>query len=116
MPTTASRAITARTVQPKTDIARTTGAEPSDRGSSEPLDDGGVGETAALAHRLQSVPAAGALEIVQQRGHEPRARATEWMTERDGAAVHVDAVHVGVVLLGPREDHRGERLVDLHEV
>src|SRR5262245_49047192 len=43
-------------------------------GSAEALDDGGVGHAAALAHGLQSVTAAGALELVEQRGQELGAR------------------------------------------
>ena len=39
--------------------------------SVEPLDDGGVGHAAALAHREQAVAAAGALELVEQRGQQP---------------------------------------------
>src|SRR6202046_5406221 len=38
--------------------------------SSEALDDRGVGLAAALAHRLQAVPAADALELMQQLGHQ----------------------------------------------
>src|ERR1700686_1885762 len=37
---------------------------------AEALDDGGVGLPAALAHRLQAVAAAGAFELVEERGHE----------------------------------------------
>src|SRR5262245_54193644 len=116
MPTIANSATTTRTVQPRADIARITDGSPCDRGSSEPFGDGGVGEAGALAHRLQAVTAAGALELVEQRGHEPRAGAAERVPERDRTAVHVDALHVGVVLLRPREDDRRERLVDLDEV
>src|SRR6476659_6549528 len=112
----AKSATTTRTVQPRADIARITAAAPCDPGSSEPFDDGGVGETAALAHRLQAVAAAGALELVEQRGHETRTGAAERVAERDRAAVHVHTLHVGVVLLRPREDDGCERLVDLDEV
>ena len=45
------------------------------RGELQALDDGGVGHAAALAHRLQAVAAAGALELVEQRRHEAGARA-----------------------------------------
>ena len=47
---------------------RTTGAV--GRLLAETLDDRGVGESAALAHRDQSVAAAGALELVEQGRHE----------------------------------------------
>ena len=38
------------------------------------------------------------------------------MTESDGSTVDVDLGEVGVVLLLPRQDDRGEGLVDLDEV
>ena len=60
------------------------------RRQPEALDDRGVGHAAALAHGLQAVAAAGALELVEQRGHEPGARAAERVAEGDGAAVDVD--------------------------
>ena len=82
----------------------------------EAFDDGRVGHAAALAHRLQTVAAAGALELVEQRGHQASAGAAERMAERDRAAVDVDLAHVGVQLLLPREHDRGERLVDLDQV
>src|SRR5688572_19940328 len=49
--------------------------EPSEGGFSpgsplEPLDDRDVGLPAALAHGLEAVAAAGALELVEQGGHE----------------------------------------------
>src|SRR5437867_2978398 len=56
---------------------------------AEPLDDRRVGHAPALAHRLQAVAAAGALELVEQGGHELGAGAAERVAEGDGAAVHV---------------------------
>src|SRR5207237_204929 len=38
----------------------------------DPLDDRGVGLTAALAHGLQAEPAPGALQLVDQLGHQDR--------------------------------------------
>ena len=38
------------------------------------------------------------------------------MPQRDGAAVDVDLVHVGLVHLGPAQHHRREGLVDLDDV
>src|SRR3977135_3878765 len=38
--------------------------------TSHPLDDGGVGHAAALAHRLQTIPPAALLQGVDQRGHD----------------------------------------------
>ncbi len=57
--------------------------------SAYPLDDGGIGLPAALAHGLQAEPAAGALEFVQQLGHQGRAGGTQRMAERDRATVGV---------------------------
>src|SRR3954468_21203789 len=86
------------------------------RGLGQALDDGGVGLAAALAHRLQAVAAAGALELVQERRHQPGPGRPQRVAERDRAAVHVDLGQVGAGLLLPREHHRRERLVDLDEV
>ena len=92
--------------------SRRVGRNPWARGAlrrrcdTQPLDDGGVGHAAALAHRLQAVAAAGALELVEQRGHELGAGAAERVTEGDRAAVDVHLAHVGVVLLLPREHDR----------
>ena len=57
---------------------------------------------AALAHHLQAVAAAGALEFVEQRRHQLGARAAERVAEGDGATVDVHLVHVGAGLLLPR--------------
>src|SRR5579885_913805 len=55
--------------------------------SVEPLDDRAGAEAAAAAHRLQAVAAAAALQLVQQRGHQPGAGAAERVAQRDRAAV-----------------------------
>src|ERR1700674_3534286 len=68
-----------------------------------PFDDRCVGHAAAFAHGLQAEATAAALELVDQSGHEPRARAAERVTDGYGAAVDVHLAHVGVVLLLPRE-------------
>src|SRR5947199_1516119 len=73
------------------------------------LDDGGVGHPAALAHGLQAEAPAAALELVEEGRHEAGARAAQGVTQGDGAAVDVDLLHVGVVLLLPRQHDRGER-------
>jgi len=54
------------------------------------LDDRDVGGAAALAHRLQSVATAGALQRVQHRGEQLGACRTEGVTERDRAAAGID--------------------------
>ena len=68
------------------------------------------------SHMVCRPQRARALELAEQRRHEPRTRAAERVTEGDRAAVHVDLLHVGVVLLRPREHHRSERLVDLDQI
>ena len=55
----------------------------------QPLDNGGVGHSAALTHRLQPVRATALFERVDQRGHDPRTAGTERVTNSDGAAVYV---------------------------
>src|SRR5688500_5338959 len=72
----------------------------------DPFDDGGVGHAAAFAHGLEAVAATGALELVEQGGEQLGARAAERVTEGDGAAVHVHALHVGLELLLPCEHDR----------
>src|SRR5438132_13651226 len=84
--------------------------------SGEPLDDGHVRLAAAFAHGLQAVASSAPLELVQERGHEPRARRPDRMTEGDRAAVDVDPPEVGVELALPGEHHRGKGFVDLEEI
>src|SRR3954471_22190441 len=84
--------------------------------SAQALDDRGVGHAAALAHRLETPAAAGALELVEQGGHQPATRAAERVPERDRAAIHVHLLHVRAVLLLPGQDDGRERLVDLDQV
>ena len=55
----------------------------------DPLDDRRVGLPAALAHGLQAEPAAAALELVDELGHQDRARRPERVAERDGPAVGI---------------------------
>src|SRR5262244_4415720 len=60
----------------------------------EPLDDRADPLPEANAHGLESVALLAALELVEQRGHEPRPRAAEWVAEGNGPAIDVDALHV----------------------
>src|SRR5262249_62086254 len=91
-------------------------APPSRTALLQPFDDRRDPLTEADAHRLQTKALVGPLEVVQQRGHELGAGAAERMTERDGAAVDVDAAHVWMQLALPRQDDRRERLADLDEI
>src|ERR1700727_3561256 len=83
---------------------------------AQTLDDGGVRLAATLAHGLQPIPGAGALHLVEQRGHEPSTGATSGMADSHRPAVDIDLGHVGVMLLLPGQDKRRERLVDLDHV
>src|SRR4051812_32188866 len=80
------------------------------------LDDRARPEPTTAAHRHEADRLVGALELVQQRRDEARARGAERVPERDRAAVHVHAVHVRVELAAPGGDDRREGLVDLDEV
>ena len=71
---------------------------------------------ATAAHRHQGVFLVGARELVHGLGEQHGAGAAERVTEGDGAAVGVHRRHVGLELLLPGEDHRGEGLVDLDQV
>src|SRR5712691_5375692 len=82
----------------------------------QPLDDRPDPLPEADAHRLQAVALLRPLQLVEQRGHEPAARAAEGMAEGDGPAVDVDPVHVRVQLALPGQHHGGKRFVDLEEI
>src|SRR2546428_1248017 len=87
---------------------------------AEALDDGGVGHATALAHRLEAVAGAAALQLVQHRGHELGPGRSQRVADRDGATVRVDVVveplFVDAELSLPRQHDRGEGFVDLHHV
>src|SRR5438105_2693799 len=82
----------------------------------QPFDDGDVGLAAALAHGLQAVAAAGALELVEQGRHQTHAGGAQGMAEGDGAAVDIDLGQVGARLPLPGQHARGEGRVDLDQV
>jgi hypothetical protein len=56
---------------------------------AEPLDDGGVGHPAALAHRLQPIPTAALFERIDECGHDAGTASVQRVTDRDGPAVGV---------------------------
>src|SRR5690606_21255212 len=97
-------------------VRRSSPKASDDEALAQALDDGGVGQAAALAHGLEAVPAAGALELVEEGGGGRGAGAAVRVAEGDGAAVDVDLLHVRVELLLPGEDHGGEGLVALDQV
>src|SRR5687768_519164 len=74
---------------------------------AQALDDGGVGQAAALAHGLQAEALPVLLQRVQHGGHETRARSTQRVTQGDGAAARVHAVQIHADLLLPGGDDRG---------
>src|SRR4051794_11089618 len=85
-------------------------------GTSVAAEEGAGAEAATAAHGDDGVLSVGALQLVDGFGGEDGAGAAERVTERDGAAVGVDALHVALVRELPREHDRRERLVDLDDV
>src|SRR5690349_13108525 len=79
----------------------------------QPLEDRDVGLAAALAHDLEAVAAAGALELVEQGGHQAGAGGADRVAEGDAAAVDVDLLVRDVELLHPGEHDGREGLVAL---
>src|SRR5215472_14725199 len=84
--------------------------------SSKALDDAGGGHGAASTHRDQGGGRVTPFQLVQGGGEQAGAGAAHRVAERDGAAVDVDLVRVGLVHAQPGQHHRGERLVDLEQV
>src|SRR5215208_92783 len=82
----------------------------------DPLNQRSGAQPAPAAHRHEAGLLVGALELVQQRGHQAGAGGAQRMPEGDGTAVDVHAVHVRVELTAPGGDHGGEGLVDLDQV
>ena len=68
---------------------------------AESLDDGGVGHPAALAHRLQAVPAAALLESIHKCGHDAGTTRARWMSDRDRPAVDVGLGQIRSGVMGP---------------
>ena len=60
-------------------------AEFSRRGSLDQLNDGRIGHAAALTHRLQAVADAIALHLMNQGRHQPGARGSQRVTQRNGS-------------------------------
>jgi len=71
---------------------------------------------AADAHGHEAVFRFAALELGQQGCGELGAGAAQWMTERDGAAIDVDALGIDAERLDDGERLRGEGLVELDHV
>ena len=77
----------------------------------------GQGEPAegtAMRHAMAS--AAGALKLVQQHRHQPRAGCAERVADRDRAAVDIDARQIRAGRALPGQHHASEGLVDLDQV
>jgi hypothetical protein len=62
---------------------------------AQPLDDGGVGHAAALAHRLQTVTGAALFQGVDERRHDAGTAGAQRVTDGDGAAVNVGFGQIG---------------------
>src|SRR5439155_16826268 len=94
---------------------RTTGVTGS---LGEALQDRGHALAAADAHRLEAEGLVVELEPVDEGGGDAGAGHAERVPDGDGAAVHVELVaeRVEPDLPRARDDPRGERLVDLHQV
>src|SRR6185437_16597710 len=88
----------------------------SARPGSDPLEDRGDALPAADAHRVERVPAAGALELVQRLDDQDGAGGADRVAERDPAAVRVDALGGQVQFPGHGQCLGGEGLVDLEHV
>ena len=56
---------------------------------AQPLDDGGVGHAAAVAHRLQSIASAALVQRVDQRGHSAGTAGTQRVADHDRAAIDI---------------------------
>src|SRR6516165_6219818 len=84
-----------------------------ERKGLEALDDRDVGRAAALAHRLQPIAAADALELVEHGGEQLGPGGAQGMAEGDRASVGVDLLGIGLDLLEPSQHNWRERLIDL---
>src|SRR5947208_7174509 len=71
---------------------------------------------AADAQRRQALLGVTLVHFVEQRDQNARARCTDRMAERDGAAIDVDPVGVPAEVPIDRAGLRGERLVGLNEI
>src|SRR5262249_44253814 len=80
------------------------------------LDDGRDALTAADAHRDERRRFVAALEFVERRAEQHRARRAERMAESDRAAVDVHAFGIDVERADRLQNHGGERFVDLPEI
>src|SRR5438067_1954998 len=87
----------------------TSSARPSGRSRSprQPLDGGGVGLAAALAHGLEAVAAADRVEVVAQRRGDAHAGGPQGMADGDGAAARIEAIALGQELPGPHQGDGG---------
>ena len=108
--------IVTRKIQPLIAAQEAAAARPRPPESVQPLYDGAVRLAAALAHGLIAVPAAGRLQVVQQRAHQAHAAGAQRVPDGDGATTRVEARHVVGEFLLPHQGDGGEGLVALHGV
>src|SRR5204863_3945627 len=72
-----------------------------------------VALTPARADRRAAQPAAAAAQLEHQAAEDARARSADGVTQRDGAAVDVDALFIDAEHANRVQRHRSEGLVDL---
>src|SRR4051794_2771303 len=83
---------------------------------SDGLHDRRDAHAAADAERGEAVLAARAVQLVDERAEDHAAGSAQRMAHGDGAAVDVDLLEVQAHVADEPQHHRGERLVDLHQV
>src|SRR5882724_11823124 len=88
----------------------------SSRGLGPSLDDHSVSQTARLADHLEAEAAVALLQRIEKRRGQSSPGRAQRMAKGDGSPVDVDLAEIGPDLAGPRQHHRGERLVDLEQV
>jgi len=78
-------------------------ANPAGPGGSltQPLDDGGVGHAAALAHCLQPVPTPTLLKRIDERGHDASTAGAQRMSDGDRTAVDIGLGQIRPGVLRP---------------
>src|SRR6478672_11044257 len=76
----------------------------------------GDAHAAADAERGETFLGVPLLHLKEQRGQHARAGRTDWMADRDGAAIDVDLAGVPAEVLVDRAGLRRERLVGLDQI
>src|SRR5277367_5338363 len=77
---------------------------------------GARAEPTAAAHGHKGILALASLKFMYRFRYEGSSSRAEGVAECDGAAVGIYPIHIRLHFPLPGEDHRGERLVNLHDV